>query len=174
MATVYLSLGSNLGNREANIEAALERLQSPVVRLIAVSSLYETEPIRETATPPPMYLNVCARVETSLPPVQLLDHLHEVESTGGRVRSTKWASRTIDIDILLYDSMTLRSERLIVPHPHMFDRAFVLIPLREIAPNLVFPDGTSLDERLGEPDVAEQLNQGHVRLWEGGKLPGSH
>jgi 2-amino-4-hydroxy-6-hydroxymethyldihydropteridine diphosphokinase len=156
MSTVYLSLGSNLGDRAANLESALKRLQNESVRLLAVSSLYETEPIQETATPVPRYLNLAARVETSLTPLEFLAHCRHVEEMGARVRTTRWASRTIDIDILQFDSVVMQTEELTIPHPEMFARAFVLVPLAEIAPNLTFPDSTTIQQRLSDPIVQSQ------------------
>lgn len=163
MPTAYLSLGSNLGDRAENLRNALTRIETTQVRLTGVSSLYETAPVGETATPVPMYLNQVAAIETDLAPSDVLDHLQEVERIGGRIRTTRWAARTIDIDLLLYDDVTVESERLTVPHPRIYERAFVLLPLAEIAPGLRFPDGTTVEERLASPTVQDQIERNEVQ-----------
>jgi 2-amino-4-hydroxy-6-hydroxymethyldihydropteridine diphosphokinase len=157
MVTAYLSLGSNLGDRAAHLRAALSRLESPPeVRVGAVSAFYETVPIGETAEPSPLYLNCAARLETSLSPLALLDWTQVVETAGERVRTYRWSPRTIDVDILLYGSVVLNTERLTLPHPRLFERAFALVPLQDLEPSLVFPDGTTLAERLQSPGVLAQ------------------
>lgn len=164
MHSAYLSLGSNLGDRAKNLEEALSRLQSPRLRLVSVSSLYETEPVRETATTVPRYLNLAAKVETDLSPKVLLEHLQDVERRGGRTRTIKWGARTIDIDILLYDDQRVETEALSIPHPHMLERAFVLVPLAEIASDLVLPDGTTITKRLNSPAIRMQIENGDVKI----------
>lgn len=157
MHTVYLSLGSNLGDRPANLRAAIERLhRPPQIRLTGVSSLYETLPVGETPEPVPDYINCAVSVETLLPPLALLDYIQKVEKEIGREPTFRWGPRVIDVDILLYDGITLQTERLTLPHPRLMERAFALIPLAEIAPDLVLADGVSLAERLQNPQVLEQ------------------
>lgn len=156
MPTVYLSLGSNLGDRLAHLRGARERLNRGDLRLTGVSGLYETAPVGETPEPVPDYLNGAVRGETDLSPLALLDYIQSVERQGGRTPTFRWGPRTIDIDILLYDGILLNTERLVLPHPRLYDRAFVLVPLADIAPDLVFPDGTSLAERLRDPAIRAQ------------------
>jgi len=143
MAQVYLSLGSNLGDRRATLEAALRALEAPGdVRITRRSSLYETVPMGKTDQP--NFYNLVVEVETALSPEVLLDRCQEVERALGRVRGERWGPRTVDVDILLYDRDMVSSERLIVPHPEMLRRRFVLEPLIEIAPDAVRPDGTPI------------------------------
>jgi 2-amino-4-hydroxy-6-hydroxymethyldihydropteridine diphosphokinase len=137
LAIAYLCLGSNLGEREASLRQALTLL-SPKVTVDAVSSIYETEPIgyREQ----PLFLNLVCRITTNLPPEELLHLAKEIETQMGRVPSDQINSpRPIDIDILFYEDKIMETQELTIPHPRLQDRAFVLIPLAEIAPGLVHP-----------------------------------
>jgi 2-amino-4-hydroxy-6-hydroxymethyldihydropteridine diphosphokinase len=140
MGIAYLGLGSNLGDRAASLCAALARLNHvPGVRVTAVSTFHETEPV---GGPPgqPRFLNAAARVETALSPQDLLDRLLEVESALGRVRTgERWGPREIDLDLLLYDEQVVEGERLTLPHPRLHERRFVLEPLAEIAPQARHP-----------------------------------
>jgi 2-amino-4-hydroxy-6-hydroxymethyldihydropteridine diphosphokinase len=156
MPTAYLSLGSNLGNRAANLRSALESLETAELHIKAVSSIVETVPVGETTEPVPLYLNLVAEAETSLPPEALLKHTQSVEKAIGRTPTFRWGPRTIDIDILVYDQVTLESEELTIPHPRLFERAFALLPLEEIAPGLRFADGSTLSERLNNPAITTQ------------------
>ena len=162
MPTAYLSLGSNLGDRAANLRSALDSLETAELHIKAVSSIVETVPVGETTEPVPDYLNLVAEIETSLPPEALLKHTQAVEKTIGRVPTFRWGPRIIDIDILVYDQVTRQSESLAIPHPRLFERAFALLPLSELAPDLRFPDGTSLSERLEDPEIKIQ----GLRRWE--------
>jgi 2-amino-4-hydroxy-6-hydroxymethyldihydropteridine diphosphokinase len=137
LATAYLCLGSNLGDREENIRQALTLL-SPKVNLDEVSSLYETEPVGYKEQP--LFLNQVCRITTNLPPEELLHLAKEIETGMGRVPSGQINSpRPIDIDILFYDNKIMETQNLTIPHPRLQDRTFVLIPLNEIAPDLVHP-----------------------------------
>jgi 2-amino-4-hydroxy-6-hydroxymethyldihydropteridine diphosphokinase len=136
LVTVYLGLGSNLGNRRANLAAALRRMQ-PLVRIEAVSSLYETKAVGPIEQPD--FLNAAARVTTGLQPVALLRHVKAVEREIGRRLGEPQGPRPIDIDILLYGDQTVDEPDLHVPHPRMSDRAFVLVPLAEIASGVAHP-----------------------------------
>ena len=136
LVTVYLGLGSNLGDREQNITRALELL-APKVCIEQVSSLYETEPVGYLEQPE--FLNAVCRGTTELTPWELLTLIKEAESTLGRIPSFRNAPRPIDIDILLYNNQVLYSPQLTIPHPRLEERAFVVIPLAEIAPDLVHP-----------------------------------
>jgi 2-amino-4-hydroxy-6-hydroxymethyldihydropteridine diphosphokinase len=133
--TVFIALGSNLGNREKNITQALGLLQAtPGIRLKKTSAVIETDPI--AGPPQEKYLNAVIQVQTSLKPKELLKILQAIEIQLGRVRTVKNAPRTIDLDILLFGDLTLNDPDLIVPHPRMFERYFVLKPLLEIAPDI--------------------------------------
>lgn len=137
MKTAYLSLGSNLGDREANLRRALELLASPEIRIRRVSSLYETEP--QDLRHQPWFLNLAAEIETSLFPMQLLNRVQKIEKDMGRKRIVEKGPRTIDIDIVLFGNFTIDTPRLTTPHPRMQDRRFVLEPLAELAPDLRHP-----------------------------------
>jgi 2-amino-4-hydroxy-6-hydroxymethyldihydropteridine diphosphokinase len=137
LAIAYLCLGSNLGEREANLRQALTLL-SLKVNLEAVSSIYETEPVGYKEQP--LFLNLVCRITTDLPPEELLHLAKDIETRMGRVPSGQINSpRPIDIDILFYDNKIMETPDLTIPHPRLHDRAFVLIPLNEIAPDLVHP-----------------------------------
>ena len=145
MPLAYLGLGSNLGDRRANIERALELLgEEPTIKVIRVSSFYETEPVGYTDQPD--FINAVACVETELPPRELLRAIMSVETKMGRVRTIRWGPRVIDIDILMYDDQQVDEEGLQIPHPRMMERKFVLEPLAEIAPDLVLPGGKTAGE----------------------------
>jgi 2-amino-4-hydroxy-6-hydroxymethyldihydropteridine diphosphokinase len=137
MRTAFLSLGSNLGDRERNLEAALEKLAAPDLRILRVSSVYETAPV--DTDDPRWFLNLVVEVETELFPMQLLWRAGKIEHSLGRVRTVVNGPRTIDIDILLYGRAVIRSLSLEVPHPRMTQRRFVLAPLAELAPDLRHP-----------------------------------
>jgi 2-amino-4-hydroxy-6-hydroxymethyldihydropteridine diphosphokinase len=134
MAIAFLGLGSNLADREQNIHEAMRLLEEKGIHIIKESSVVETEPVG--GPPQGKYLNCVVKVETPYPPLDLLTHLHDIEKILGRVRTIKNAPRTIDLDILLYENMTLNTTDLIVPHPRMMEREFVLKPLAEIAPDV--------------------------------------
>lgn len=136
--TVFLSLGANLGDREQTIESAIEALQNSEVKLLARSSLYETEP--QDVKDQPWFLNLVVKCETRLFPLQLLALALRVERDLGRVRGTvRRGPRKIDIDILLFGKSVIETPQLTVPHPRMLERRFVLEPLVEMAPNLRHP-----------------------------------
>ena len=129
--TAYIALGSNLGNRVANLKRAIEILISQTdVRVVNNSSLYETEPVGFEAQEP--FLNMVVRIETGLLPVELLESCLKTEENIGRKREIRWGPRKIDLDILLYNQENIETEELIIPHPRMHERAFVMIPLLEI------------------------------------------
>ena len=137
MAIVYLSLGSNLGDREGNLERAIELLQKRGMLLRKRSSLYETEPWGRTDQP--LFLNMALEIETALEPRALLSELQRVEVQAGRKKTYRWGPRTVDLDILLYNHIILSEEALKIPHPFMHKREYVLKPLDEIAPDAVHP-----------------------------------
>ena len=137
MKTVYLGLGSNIGDREEHLRAAVERLAAGDLRIVRVSPVYETEPLEMTAQR--WFLNQVAEAETSLFPKQLLARVGRIERTLGRVRGAPNGPRTIDIDILLYASAVVRTAELEIPHPRMANRRFVLAPLADLCPELRHP-----------------------------------
>jgi 2-amino-4-hydroxy-6-hydroxymethyldihydropteridine diphosphokinase len=147
MSVAYVALGVNLGDRAATIESALRSL-AQLGELRAVSSLYETDPVGYADQPP--YLNAVVSIETSLPALDLLRRLLAIEAEHGRVRTFANAPRTLDLDLLLYGDETVETPELTVPHPRMHERAFVLVPLVEIAPNANVPNtGATARELLG-------------------------
>ena len=138
MITAYLGLGSNLGDRVANINGALvELVRSGRVRLTRVSSVYETDPVG--IEDQPLFLNIAAEIETGLAARELLAAVKEAERRTGREETFKWGPRIIDIDILLYGDQCLAEDNLEIPHPEMHRRPFVLTPLAEIAPLVKHP-----------------------------------
>ena len=137
MKTVYLGLGSNVGDREHNLAAALAQLAAPDLRVLRVSSTYETEPVDYTDQR--WFLNLVAEAETDLFPMQLLARIVKIERALGRVRTVSKGPRTLDIDILLYGRAVICSAKLEIPHPRMGERRFVLAPLAELAPSLRHP-----------------------------------
>lgn len=144
MHTVYIALGSNLETPVRQLESALVALEKlPDSRLQRISSFYQSKPIGPQDQPD--YVNAVIALETKLEPLPLLDHLQRIESEQGRVRLRRWGERTLDLDILLYKDLVLQSERLTIPHYDMHNREFVIVPLYEINPALVFPDGTTLE-----------------------------
>ncbi|HEX5322926.1 MAG TPA: 2-amino-4-hydroxy-6-hydroxymethyldihydropteridine diphosphokinase [Capsulimonadaceae bacterium] len=154
----YLALGGNIGDVEAGINAALKALRRPpIIEIEARSSIYRTEPV---GGPPgqPDYLNAAVRVRTGLDPDELLDVCLGIERSLGRVRRTRWGPRPIDIDLLLYGARQIAREGLVVPHPRMRERLFVLAPLAEIAEAdlKLPPDGEPLGTALDKALAAEQ------------------
>jgi 2-amino-4-hydroxy-6-hydroxymethyldihydropteridine diphosphokinase len=137
--TAYLGLGSNLGDRLGNLQAAVEGLhQADGIRVVASSRVWETAPV---GPPQPDYLNAVVRVETDLSPADLLAACRRVEDALGRVRRERWGARTIDVDVLLFDARTVDEPALVVPHPRLTERAFVVLPLLELDPDPILPDG---------------------------------
>lgn len=133
MHTIYLSLGTNLGSREDNLERALRLLQEQVGALLRRSSVHETTPWGFESSH--MFLNLCVCMATSLSPLQLLATTKQIERQLGRTQKSEqghYADRVIDIDILLYDDAHVNESDLIIPHPHMYERDFVMLPLNEI------------------------------------------
>ena len=133
---VYLGLGSNLGDRQANLARAL-KLLGERLHIELVSSLYETEPVDYTEQP--LFLNAICRAQTELGPMQLLSLVKGIEASLGRVPSFPNAPRPIDIDIIFYGDLIMETPELTIPHPRLEERAFVLIPLLEVAPDLRHP-----------------------------------
>lgn len=132
--TAFVALGSNLGDREANLRRALELLQQNDIEVLKVSAFIETEPYG--VTDQPRFLNGVCQVKTTLSPLELLRLLLAVEKEMGRVRLRHWGERNIDLDLLLYEDVIMDTEELRLPHPYMANRDFVMLPLAEIAPEL--------------------------------------
>jgi 2-amino-4-hydroxy-6-hydroxymethyldihydropteridine diphosphokinase len=159
--TAFLSLGANIGNRSGYLESAIKHLIDRYpISLVSVSSIYETEPMgyEEQA----LFLNMVIRVKTKLSAFELLDACMETEKSLGRKREIRWGPRTIDLDILLYSEENILTERLIIPHPRLHERAFVVIPLLEICPNITLPAGNELLCELAK----ELPDRGGVRIWK--------
>ncbi len=145
---VYLLLGSNLGDREKNLEKALEMLDERRIYPIKRSSIYETEPwgVKEQ----PLFLNMAVEVETELMPLDLLITLKDIEKSMGRTYRERYGPRLIDIDIIFYNYMVIDIPELKIPHPFMHERRFVLEPLMEIAPHMRHPLlGLTVEEMIG-------------------------
>ena len=137
MATVYIGVGSNLGDREGNCLRALALMAESGLVVTKRSSMHETEPwgILEQ----PRFINMVVSVKTNLDPVRLLALLKDIEKLAGRKETVKYGPRTLDIDMLLYDSLVVKEPALEIPHPLMHERGFVLAPLAEIAPDVIHP-----------------------------------
>ncbi len=133
MSSAYIGIGSNLGNREENCKQALRLLHANGILIEKQSCMYETEPrgIKDQ----PKFINMAVEVETDKKPEELLRVLKEIEREIGRTETIKWGPRVIDLDILFYDDLILKTQDLEIPHPYMHERAFVLKPLCEIAPD---------------------------------------
>ena len=137
MSQAYVALGSNLGDREGNLRRALELMEAHGLQVTAVSSFLETAPYGVTDQPD--FLNGVCAVETELEPLELLRLLLGIEQEMGRVRLRHWGERNIDLDLLLYEDRCLETEELTLPHRELHLRDFVLLPLAEIAPQVVHP-----------------------------------
>jgi 2-amino-4-hydroxy-6-hydroxymethyldihydropteridine diphosphokinase len=164
-ATGYLGLGSNVGDPRANLEAAVERL-GVRVRVLASSSVYETEPVGEILDQPD-FLNAALRIETELEPEALLDAAKAVEAALGRdFSAARHAPRPIDVDVLLLGDREHASPRLRLPHPEVTTRRFVLVPLLELDPELALPDGRRLAEALDAlgPGQSVRRHSGHLPI----------
>ena len=146
MTGIYIALGSNLGDRRANLMRALE-LMPPQVEVEAVSPIYESQP--QAPAPPPAYYNAVCGVRTSLRPEALLAYLKQIEAQMGRRPSTEhWAPRVIDLDLLLYNGEQIDTPELTVPHPRMKERAFVLVPLSDLGLDLLADPAAANDIEL--------------------------
>ena len=134
---VAIALGSNLGNSQQIVLDAVKMIANyPQIKLVACSHWHQTKPI---GPPQPDYINGCIIVNTTISPEKLLQILLEIEQQFGRERTIRWGARTLDLDIILYDNLILNSPQLQIPHPRMRERAFVLVPLAQIAPNWIEP-----------------------------------
>jgi 2-amino-4-hydroxy-6-hydroxymethyldihydropteridine diphosphokinase len=154
----YIGIGSNLGDRKANALEAVDRLSKlPATRVVRASSLYESEPLGDAKT---WFVNSVVEVETEFPPDELLKRLKAIEKAMGRkrVKGKRWGSRVIDLDILLCDQEIVEKRTLKVPHPEMHKRRFVLLPLAELAPQVVHPQlGQSVSALLATVKDAKRV-----------------
>lgn len=155
-----LSLGSNIGDSQTILEAAIETLaQTPGILLEARSNWYQTKAV---GLPQPDYLNGCVTLQVEILPQQLLEILLGIEQQFGRVRHERWGPRTLDLDLLLYDDLIVDTPNLQIPHPRMRDRAFVLVPLAEIAPDWIEPVSRCVIKEL-----LKGVDCSDVHLWMG-------
>lgn len=160
MNTSAIALGSNLGDRSLILAAAVETLaQTPGIILEVTSSWYETKAV---GPPQPDYLNAAAILQVEMTPQLLLAALLAIETKFGRIRTEHWGARSLDLDLLLYDDLILDTPNLQIPHPRMRERAFVLVPLAEIAPNLIEP----VSQREIK-ELVKQVDCSDVHLWMG-------
>ncbi|MBS2967295.1 2-amino-4-hydroxy-6-hydroxymethyldihydropteridine diphosphokinase [Metabacillus sp. KIGAM252] len=160
-ATVYLALGSNMGDRESYLMDAIKLLnEEREIEVTKQSSIYETDPVGFTEQN--AFLNMAVEISTTCTPHELLDKTQHIEQSLGRTRKIRWGPRTLDLDILLYNHENIETERLIVPHPRMTERAFVLIPLNEMNSDAYIP---VIDKPISA--IIDQLSDKEgVRLWK--------
>lgn len=158
MKDVFIGLGSNLGDSVRTLESAIEAINAlPHTTLIKVSRFYRSQAVGPGEQPD--YINAAAHIRTAMTPESLLDRLQQIEHDHQRIRSRiRWTARTLDLDILLYGNQIIQSKRLMVPHPHIAERNFVLLPLHDLAPNLIFPNGVCLI------DLVKQTPQTGIEL----------
>lgn len=146
-ATAYIALGSNLDDPPAQIQRALSALaQLPETKLTACAPWYYSTAIGPGTQAD--YINTVACLCTGLAPLELLHALQTIETAQGRIRTQHWGARTLDLDLLLYDDLSLETEELSLPHPRLTERNFVLIPLHDLVPELLLPDGTAIKQWL--------------------------
>ncbi|MDK1080831.1 MAG: 2-amino-4-hydroxy-6-hydroxymethyldihydropteridine diphosphokinase [Anaerolineae bacterium] len=151
--TVYIALGSNLGRRLDNLRAAIGSM-SPAIQVLRESKIYETPPWGYEDQP--AFLNMVVKAETKLEPERLLKNLKQIEAGMGRENSVHWGPRLIDLDILFYDELVLESDPLVIPHPNLHERAFVLVPLADVGANFVHPVlETRIDKLLQTVDASD-------------------
>ncbi len=159
MRSGYLGLGSNVGDREEHLRAAVESLREHGVEVEAVSSFYETEPVGEVLDQPD-FLNAAVRIRTELEPEELLDLCKALEVERGRAFDRpRHSPRPLDVDLLLLGEIELSNERLTLPHPEVTSRRFVLEPLLELEPELTLPDGSRLDHALAALDPGQRVER---------------
>jgi 2-amino-4-hydroxy-6-hydroxymethyldihydropteridine diphosphokinase len=158
MVKTYLCLGSNLGDRKKNIQKALDGMAAAGVNVITKSSMYETEPVGFKLQP--LFYNICVEAGTSLEPAAFLRAMQELEVKTGRKKGDKWGPRIIDIDILFYNNIIIYSTDLVIPHPEIQNRKFVLAPMAEIAAGFVHPGfNLSMKEMLERGNFEEKVKR---------------
>jgi len=158
MSLTYIGLGSNLSDPQAQIAAALDQLkQLEQCTVCQISSLYFSRPMGPQDQPD--YMNAVVAIETNLTAIALLEQLQAIEKNAGRVRKdNRWGARVLDLDMLLFDQQVINTERLTIPHYGLKQREFVLLPLAEIAPNLLLPDGDSIQ------GLAKQIEKNGLKI----------
>jgi 2-amino-4-hydroxy-6-hydroxymethyldihydropteridine diphosphokinase len=154
---VTLGLGANLGDRLGTLQRAVDLLADEGIRTVASSRVWRTEPVGGPAGQSP-YLNAVVRAETGLDPSDVLAAANRVEAALGRTRDVRWGPRTIDIDVLLYDDLEHDEPELTIPHPRLRERAFVVLPLLDVDPAPVLPDGTRVLDLPLDPDGARPVD----------------
>ncbi|CUB24031.1 2-amino-4-hydroxy-6-hydroxymethyldihydropteridinepyrophosphokinase [Bacillus safensis] len=151
--TAYIALGSNIGKKETYLKEAVKKLQEhPEVQVALISSIYETTPVGYENQDD--FLNMAVKITTSLRPEELLSLTQKIEQELGRTREVRWGPRTADLDILLYNRENIETEQLVVPHPRMYERLFVLVPMSEICPE------------IGEVQINAVTDQEGVSIWK--------
>lgn len=161
---VFLGLGSNVGEREKFLSRAVARLKKvQSIKLVWASSVYETDAVGKTDQP--RFLNAVLEIETALEPRELFAEVKSIEQQVGRTESERWGPREIDIDILLYDGLVFSDDVVTVPHPELERRKFVLVPLKEIAPDLVHPvNGMTMEELVAACKDAGRVVQSYHKI----------
>ncbi|MBR0604299.1 2-amino-4-hydroxy-6-hydroxymethyldihydropteridine diphosphokinase [Bacillus safensis] len=151
--TAYIALGSNIGKKETYLKEAVKKLhEHPEVQVELISSIYETTPVGYENQDD--FLNMAVKITTSLRPEELLSLTQKIEQELGRTREVRWGPRTADLDILLYNRENIETEQLVVPHPRMYERLFVLVPMSEICPE------------IGEVQINAVTDQEGVSIWK--------
>lgn len=153
----YIGLGSNLGKKEKNLQMALKKIASlPEVKILQVAPIYKTDPVGLLEQD--WFLNTVVEVECTKDPLWLLEELLEIENKMGRVRTIHWGPRVIDLDLLAYEDIVIKSDKLTIPHPYIKDRAFVLVPLSNISPELNLPGMGRVIDLLNNVEGKEQIH----------------
>lgn len=162
----YIALGSNVGEREETLREAVQQLQNhPMIEVERCSSIYETDPIGYTDQP--TFLNMVLQVRTELAPLPLLHYMQKIEGQLGRIRNIRWGPRTIDLDLLMADDINMNMPELTLPHPRMFERAFVLIPLWEIVSNRPVHGKETIRSALEKLNGKEGIRFWKTFIWQG-------
>lgn len=160
----YIALGANLGDREATLLSAIQLLhEQDHVKVLRCSDLYETEPVGYVDQP--SFINMAIAVETSLSPDELLVHMLDIEHRLGRVRDIRWGPRTVDLDLLWYEGTEMNTEQLVLPHPRMAERAFVLVPLSDVVSTKSGPIYTFVQTALESLDERDGIQRWKTCTW---------
>lgn len=150
---VYIGLGSNLNNPKKQLKNAVIALnETSDIKIVGLSSLYESPPVDNSEQP--NYLNAVCKIDTNISALELLKICQEIENKQGRIRGKKWGARTIDLDIILYGMQIVASKELVIPHPEMINRAFVLVPLAQIEPDLKVPILGNIKDLIAKIDTS--------------------
>ena len=161
---IYLSLGTNLGNRKSNLKKAIDYLQKNTIKIEKISSIYETEPVGYKNQP--FFYNICIKANTKLTPERLLKVLKKIEKKIGRKKGKRWGPRIIDIDILFYNNIILSKKNLKIPHPEILRRKFVLKPLCEIDSKIIHPEfNLTVVELFKKTDFKEKVKRLNKKLY---------